>query len=250
MALGIGFNAFTLDRDSCHPWYLAAQALIADDPDHARQILTTYYSLVRPTSLADWHDIAGSQCPRLASLPIHGWSVMPWSARNPDESILEVERSQLRENRQFGLNAGIEAGAKAFGPTTEDKVRVELTRIAQLAESIRRSGLQTLRWDYDLGGIFLVADNRWRWLGASGMHRLPVAAALGVTELPLRVMAVVRRDESAIWPQVRSGLFGQDAALSLFDRLFAGRPPGCAQAWVDWVGTNRSRAALIQRDYA
>jgi hypothetical protein len=239
MDVGMAFNAFTLGHDSCHPWFLAAQALSRDATDQARQILAAYYRLVRPASLADWHDVPAGDSPELASLPIHGWSVMPWSPREPLEAIRRVERAQLTENRNLGLDAGIEAGAKAFGPMTEGKLRVELLRLEQLVHSIRASGFQTQRKDYDLGGIFLVVGERWRWLGTSGMHRVPVAAALGVPELPLRAIAVVRPEDVAVWPQVRSGLFSKAAALALFDRLFDGRPPACARAWIDWVRDNR-----------
>ena len=36
---------------------------------------------------------------------------------------------------------------------------------------------------------------------------------------------IIRRSESAIWPNVQNGLFDEAEALELFDRILAGRGP-------------------------
>ena len=108
-------------------------------------------------------------------------------------------------------------------------------RILRLARSIAGHGFEPRDADGDLGGRFLVANGRWHWLPTAGMHRVPVAAALRVREFTVRVIFVVKREESSIWPHVRTGLFSERAALLMFDRLLGGRPPACASAWTDWV---------------
>ena len=233
---GLSFCAFTIGPGSYHPWYLAAREMARERDDRGRLILQKYYELVRPATLIDWHDIPAEDGSGLASLPRHAWSVMPWVARGIDESLLKVESAHIAENRLYGLDAGIEAGAKAFGPMADNKLSVEMQRLSTLTRSIIASGFKPRADDNDLGGRFLVANDRWRWLPTAGMHRIPVAAALGVREFTVRVVSVIRREEVSIWPNVRSGLFSERAALALFDRLLDGRPPACAAAWIEWVG--------------
>ncbi len=239
---GRAFNAFALDANSFHPWFLAASIAEGGDRAVTRKILKAYYSLVQPKSLHDWLDIPEDACPALAELPIYAWMMLPWSARNPQELVKGVEDAQLRENRRYGLNEGMLAGAKAFGPVSDGKLRVEVDRITTLVASIRRRGFRQEQTDV-LRAMFLLSDGEWRWLAVNAMHRVPVAAGLGVDHLPVEVVAVVRRDEVDIWPQVTAGLYDRDTALGVFDRLFEGRAPKCAAPWLDWV--DRLRAASI-----
>ena len=232
---GLSFNAFTIGPGSRHPWYLAAQACAESADERARLMLEKYYELVRPASVVEWHGLAPEDCPGLAGWPRHAWSIMPWKEGDPGEAIRKAEAAQRDENRKYRLDAGMEVGSKAFGPVGEAKLEVELKRIDELARSISLHGFRYDAQDMDLGGRFLVADGRWRWLPTAGMHRIPVAAALGVREFRMRVVSVVRRDESSLWPQVTSGVFTEQGALQLFDRLFEGRPPQCASAWINWV---------------
>jgi hypothetical protein len=237
---GMAFNAFTLGADSYHPWFLAAKLVTRHEPDKVRNLLATYYSLVQPSSMCDWLDIPVHSSQALAAFPIHGWMVLPWSPADPRETLRKVEEAQLRENRQHGLDEGMSAGAKAFGPVSERKLEVEARRISELAVSIRQHGLDHRRPDYNIKAVFLVSGEQWRWLSAAGMHRVPVAAGLGVAQIPVRVAAVVRRDEVKIWPQVAAGLYDEPTALRLFDRLFEGRAPRPAGSWIEWVDTQRS----------
>ena len=232
---GLAFNAFTIGAGSFHPWYLAAQAFANDAEQRARLILEQYYARVRPASVSDWHDLGPNECLGLRLIPTYGWSILPWVAKDPGEIIGRVEATQFLENRTHGLEAGMEAGAKAFGPVTEGKLRVEIQRLAGLTRSISAHGFRYDAPSHTLGGCFLVAGDRWRWLPTEGMHRVPVGAALGVREFKVRVASVVRREESSIWPHVRSGLFTEKAALVLFDRLLDGRPPHCVADWIEWV---------------
>ena len=232
---GLCFNAFTIGTGSYHPWYLAARELARDLDDRARLILQKYYELVCPATLADWHGLPAESCLGLASLPLHAWSVMPWVRRGVDESLRKVEAAHVAENRLYGLDAGVEVGAKAFGPMADSKLSVEIQRLSNLTQSIVADGFKAQSADGDLGGRFLVANGHWRWLPTVGMHRLPVAAALGTRKFTFRVISVVRREDSSIWPHVRSGLFSEQAALALFDRLLDGQPPACASAWIKWV---------------
>jgi hypothetical protein len=232
---GLSFGAFTVGPGSNHPWSLAARALARDQEDRAGLILRKYYGLVRPESLADWHDLQGEGCPGLFSLPPHAWALMPWISRSVEEHLRKVETAHIAENRLYGLASGVEAGAKAFGPMDESKLNVEMQRLMSLTKSIMARGFKPAAVDGDLGGRFLVANDRWRWLPSAGMHRVPVAAALGVHEFTVRIVSVVRREESSTWPHVRSGLFSERAALALFDRLLEGRPPACVTPWIEWV---------------
>jgi len=236
------FNAFTLDSNSFHPWFLAAREGQGGDRASIGRLLASYYSLVQPKSLHDWLDIPADVCSGLAALPVYAWMVLPWTTRNPLDVVQGVEVTQRQENRRYGLNEGMSAGVKAFGPVSDGKLRVEVERIADLVVSIRRHGFRHEHADDALNAVFLVSDGRWRWLAVGGMHRVPVAAGLGITHMPVRAVAVVRRNEVDIWCQVVAGLYDRNTALNVFDRLFEGRAPGCAAAWVDWVKSRRSES--------
>jgi len=238
---GRAFNAFALDANSYHPWFLAVSVAEVGDRAVIRKILKAYYSLVQPKSLHDWLDVPEDACPALAELPVYAWMMLPLSTMNPRQFLKRVEDAHLQENRRYGLNEGVSAGAKAFGPLSEDKLRVEVDRIATLATSIRRRGFQQEQTDV-LKAMFLLSDGEWRWLAVNAMHRVPVAAGLGIDHLPVQVVAVVRRDEVDIWPQVTTGLYDRDTALGVFDRLFEGRAPKCAASWLNWVDRLRSES--------
>ncbi len=236
------FNGFALDDNSFHPWFIATSVAEAGDRAVIREILDAYYTLVQPKSLHEWLDIPEDACPLLAELPVYAWMMLPWTTRSAREIVKGVEDAQLQENRRYGLAEGMSAGAKAFGPVSEGKLDMEVDRIATLAESIRRRGFQQEQTDV-LMATFLLSDGEWRWLAVNAMHRVPVAAGLGVDQLPVQVVAVVRRDEVDIWPQVTKGVYDRDTALAVFDRLFEGRAPKCAAPWLRWV--DRFRAESI-----
>jgi alkanesulfonate monooxygenase SsuD/methylene tetrahydromethanopterin reductase-like flavin-dependent oxidoreductase (luciferase family) len=241
--VGVGFNAFTLGQDSYHPWFLAAQLATVHDSGEVFNFLGNYYSRVQPKTLWDWHDISPKDSPALAGMPVYGWAVLPWSPDDVQALLQKIELAYVKENREYGLKYGVSAGAKAFGPVSDAKLRIEAQRISRLAVSIQNHGLEHQRADYNVRAVFLLSEGKWRWLTAGGMHRIPVAAGLGILQIPVRVVAVVRREEVEIWPQVESGLYSKEAALALFDRLFEGRPPRCAEPWIAWIDRNKEEFA-------
>jgi hypothetical protein len=235
---GVGFNAFSLGPTTYHPWVVAIRAAErSDDRSAVYRVLAAYYSTVQPASLRDWLDIPSNSSPRIDSLPRHAWSVLPWSTKDPMKNVQAIEAAQLAENRLYGLDEGMSAGAKAFGPVSDAKLRVEAVRITKLFDSLRSNGLDHQRPDYDLRATFLLSDGSLSWLSMGGMHRVAMAVAVGVKEIPVRVAAVVRREEVDIWPQVVQGLYDREAALMLFDRLIERRAPTCVAPWFEWVDT-------------
>jgi hypothetical protein len=119
-------------------------------------------------------------------------------------------------------------GAKKFyGPVTDDFGRTEFGRYQRVADSIASHGFLV-----GLGGYIrvsiLAADHDWVANMYAGAHRLAAVAALQLDPVTVAIHGrpkLVRREDAPSWPGVRSGLFTEEQAVGVFDRIFAGDPP-------------------------
>ena len=96
------------------------------------------------------------------------------------------------------------------------------------AKSIYDNGYQRTieSLDGDIAGTVLVSGNEFRVLIADGCHIYAVLKALNCPSITIclrRWPLLVRREDAMSWPNVVSGLFSSGLALSIFDRLFAGK---------------------------
>ena len=165
----------------------------------------------------------------------------------PSINMIELFLSNARKYRRSGSKgllleepwmASCLKPDKACGlikALAENRPSLKIQRLSDLTRLIVAHGFKAQAADGDLGGGFLVGSGHRRWLPTVGMPRLPVAAALGIRKFTVRVISVIRREESSTWLLVRSGLFSERAALLLFDRLLEGQPPACASAWIECV---------------
>lgn len=193
--------------------------------DYENSPLPQFYRDWRPQSAAVVLGL-GDAVPGLSAAPPLGF-VLPWSSLTPKQAEARWVGMIEADNREHGAGADAAAGWKGWGPVSDAVGRLEYRRLVGVYESIRQSGYR--RSDEDNGDIkaaVLCRGGVHVVLVTAGHHRAAAAAALGMQTVPVRIdNALVRREDVRHWPNVRSGLYGEAAALALFDRLFEGRQP-------------------------
>jgi hypothetical protein len=193
--------------------------------DYESSPLPRFYRDWRPQSAADVLGL-GDAVPGLAAAPPLGF-VMPWASLTPKQAEARWIGLIEADNREHGAGTDAAAGWKSWGPVSDVVGRLEYRRLIAVFESIRQGGYR--RSDEDNGDIkaaVLCRGDAYAALVTAGHHRAAAAAASGMGTVPVRIdNALVRREDVRHWPNVRSGLYGEAAALALFDRLFEGRQP-------------------------
>lgn len=231
--------AFPAHPESDNPYILTArwmQATSQDDQPPEESPLSAYFEAVQPLSAAQFFGIRSD---RLSSLtPIAAeW---PWTGPSGRPVQLRRHNTVAKEARVNGWDLAAGHGWQHVGPVTEEKLRLELERTANLVRSIGRSGYRAeqsgLRRGLDqIRGLLLVNERgEWRFVVDGGEHRVAVLAALGHATFPgvVRPDGVYYRSGVEEWPGVAAGDVGTKEATRLFDRVFAGEPPGFVEtAW-------------------
>lgn len=195
--------------------------------------LRTFYETWRPANAAEAIGLETSEAsPELLATSPFG-AVLPWQpSENLAERVTKTEKAIERDNRAHGETLNCAAGHKFFGPVSPAKGQLEFVRLIQTYESIRKNGyVQTLsqRFIYPAINTVLVGEDEWVGLVLAGHHRLPALVVLDWVSTPItfksKIPLIVRRADVDRWPGVVSGLFSQDQAFALFDRVMAGKPP-------------------------
>ena len=239
---GYALDSFPLDPNGPHPFIRAVRE--GCDSEYPRQaiaeVLREYYSVVQPESAAEWLGLSERDVPEFDEVP--GWMrIFPWRNVSLSTRRKAIERVARRENKKHGVDAGADAGWRAFGPVSEEVLQVEVERLYRLMKSISENGL--LRHNEPHGDIRAVAlvneSGEWHWqTDWGGQHRVAALTAMGYERLPVRIWRVVFRDHVSHWPKVSSGFYTENAALDIFDRIFHRQIPPSVQPWKDAVLSN------------
>jgi hypothetical protein len=142
----------------------------------------------------------------------------------------------LKENNQKGVHETTSKGGwNITGPVSEKKLYVETSRLIDLYESISKNGFEiNSSPDGDINVVALILEsNEWKLIVQSGQHRFAVLIALGYVKIPVRVISVVHRKDSSIFPNVLSGLYTENEALRIFDRFYCGQSPDIFKKWLE-----------------
>ena len=236
---GFGLDHYPARKRGPHPFVRASLTGLnsAVPKKDIRGVLEQYYRCVQPESAAEWMGFSPHRLPGLADEPPWG-RVFPWRSTTVEAMKRGIEATATIDNAQGGKNLTIEHGWRSFGPVSDEILEIETTRIMNLIQSVERNGIQ--RNNLPGGDIIAIAlvddDGDWRWLvEAGGEHRLPVLAAMGYKEIPIRVRLVIYRNDVDIWPNVNSGLYSRDVALEIFDRYFQESYPPIVQRYLDVI---------------
>lgn len=190
-------------------------------------LLEQFYAGCQPRTAAEALGLSADEAPGLAALPAPAFT-MPWRNESPEAMLRRRSEWLRQEAAALGLTLSLEDGYNHFGPVTATKGRLEMERLRRVEISVRRSGFQ--RHDGregDVTGVLLMQrDGFWCVEIRAGQHRTAVAAALGLTSIPVRFLGPpVKREDVDYWPQVVAGRITRDGAWRVFDRVMRGDPP-------------------------
>jgi hypothetical protein len=233
---GRGLGAYPLTLGGEHPFIAATVAALKTDRDNRLhtlvEVLAQYYQRWQPVSAAARLGLTARRSPALAATP--AWvDTYPW---NPEPLARTIAHKLARAPTALDggpVDAHPTQGTKLCGPASPALIRHEAGRLLAVLTAMERDGYQ--RHDGPGGDpecIALIGPAApWHWVVGRGHHRAAVAAAFGLESIPIRITNIIDRAHAAVWPNVRSGLFSQDAALRVFDDLLQGR----GAQWSDYA---------------
>lgn len=234
---GLGHLAFRCVPDSGHPLISTIEAFLAGKTTLDFTPLFHFYQHWTPRNAAELLGITNKGAStELLNLPPYG-DVPPWGSATLSDFIRSHQALTRRENLSWGLDAGVEDGTITFGPMSYRKAQVEFSRLESVTNSLLQSGNLCGEQGHGyISGYLLLSGTDWAAVIKSGQHRIAALAALGYSTTPIVFgthsdrwpRLAIRRHDAPFWPNVRNGLFTEDQALEIFDRLIDGKqPPGC-----------------------
>lgn len=230
---GLGSAAFPCTQDSGHPFI---QTLLDYESgkvrSYAGSALESFYEQWQPSNAAEYLGVVNmAGCEKLLELKAIE-VVLPWSKHGISERLENVRDAVLLASR--AKHSQIDHRQNRwhfFGPATLESGRHEHERLMGVYSSIKNSGYRRNdSFDGDIRGSLLIDENEWCVLiSGGGQHRCCALSALGCFSIPVRLFfsipMTVRKCDFYYWPHVIDGLFRQEVALSIFDRLLKGHPP-------------------------
>lgn len=229
--LGLMPAAFRCDRLGGHPFVETLRGVIDGRvTGYAGSPLEAFYQSWQPASAAEVLGVTGASA--LRWLPPLA-SPLPWDSLTPDAHLRLWSDIAARDYRDSGFDLSPEAGWKGWGPMRQDAGEAEFARLRRAMAAIRRHGYHRhAAYDGDIAAQVLCRGDKLRFALGPGQHRVAALSALGHEDIPLRCDPhFIRREDAPRWPNVRRGLYTQDQAVAVFDRIFAAaRPPAVLTA--------------------
>ena len=195
-------------------------------------ILRHYRDTVPVYSCAQRYGFKTGEVPELDEAP--PWLIIyPWSNYDISTGIALKNNGILLENKRDGLYLDARQGGASFPLQDDRKIDFEARKLLSLYQSITDRGYQPDQNAHSqIGAVLLIDENGdWVWHVSGGFHRVTVLQVCGYTEIPVTVHGIIYRSEVKSWPNVTSGLFTADTALTYFDNIFHGRGFKEHNAW-------------------
>ncbi len=237
-----GASGLAYSSSSLHPY---VQTLIDYSKgrcgEYKGSFLEFYWKVWKPENLAEYFGLSTENAhPLLANSPaIHNF--FPWS---PVRRLLYLENQEWKKDlERFGLCDEKSSPARSCGPKSTSFGEARFGHLINVYESIKVNGYcdrtsPRVRYSKQhIVGNCLVRGRDVRIVVANGQHRAAALVAHGQIVAPIIVHCkngrgpnIVRREDVNVWPMVQMGLFREDDAVSIFDRIFDAIPPESLRA--------------------
>lgn len=129
-----------------------------------------------------------------------------------------------RKKAEMGLK--IKDGNQAYGPASDQKIKLEARRLDYILYSIKKTGYKPEVFGGHQRGYFLMDINgEWVFLLREGMHRMAALAHLGHESIPVKFMQnyprIIKQSDCPEWPLVSEGVISEKKALEIFHQYMA-----------------------------
>jgi hypothetical protein len=197
-------------------------------PSYDTSLLKRYYQEYQPLSM---QSVLGSDNDALAKYHPMA-TILPWGTSTPVTKLprvcVDINAPQLLSSEAFklGLAKKDNYGWQFFGPVSDGLGVQEYERLISVYNSIKKDGYRPNQHGY-IHGQFLVTEQDWAWVNIGGKHRFASLATLGFENIPVALNSrssalFIHRSDVEFWPNVKNGLFSQQDALNIFDKILKG----------------------------
>ena len=122
------------------------------------------------------------------------------------------------------VGLGPEHGDQMFGPVSEEKLRLEASRLDRVLASIARLGFAPNMGGYPQGYFMVRGDGEWVFTVRGGFHRVAAMAHLGYDTVRVQFFPhyprIVEEARVEAWPMVDNGQLSVADALAMFGQFF------------------------------
>lgn len=218
------YTGLTYGKEGWHPFVEGLKTYSKGGGSYAGSVLEAYYADWTPADASEAFIICSDVPEAFQGEPSYAF-VSPWHTISIKERKGKIAFNVRSENRDMGHeDTGIESGFGLHGPVSETKGKVEYERLLRTFQSIDRDGYRLHSVHDFIEGFALLDESEkdFRIVVVHGNHRLASLTALGFDKAPIRLVPpyLVRSCEASWWPQVKSGLWGEQQAIAYFDSFF------------------------------
>jgi len=226
-------NAFFCHRESSNPFI---QTLLEYEykrvNSYQNSALQKFYDSWQPKNAAESLGLPPHNSSTILQQTDAKAAVLPWETILP-EARMESRNREMRIQKRKAFMRGKKAELHwhLMGPASSEAGQLEFERLLKIYYSIKKRGyIRSSKPDGDICGYLLLDQEKWCILVyGGGQHRVSALSALFYNKIPIRLFyqkpSIVRREDVAHWPHVRSSLFTKGQALIIFDQIMEARQP-------------------------
>lgn len=219
-----------LDNNCIHPYYLAAKLYI--ETNNREKVFELFEEFRKNYLINSVDELFGIERFYIFKNNYNIFeSLLPWE--NIDISTRGKSRHEniKNENLTNGINSYEYFGDKNC---TLNKSKVEVKRICNLVDNIRKEGFKTNNIE-QITATILIKNDEWSCFINGGNHRVAVLSALGYNPISLQIYEIVDLSNIEKWKYVKNGLYSKKSAEFIFDNIFNAQIPSSFNNWKEKI---------------